>query len=454
MVASKPKEFERAARPVAEALIKYAKEEGAKYGISDVKVVISENTEREAEIERGSVARAVGGTTHKVSVTLYAGDRNISFTKNTLGMTALKNAMDENMKVIHLAPENPSAALLEKDKVYTGPRTDLNLYDITEPSNETLINYVKDVEAAAMAVKGTKATRSVSISKKNTHLLVMASNGVDIQESKTLYQASASVVAEDENGMQIDGEYSVARHFCDMAAAKDLGRRAGLNAVGKLGANLPKTGEYPIVLDNDAAQSFFSSVFQAIDGTAIHQGASFLKDKLEKQIMSAEVTIVDNPVLHRGVSSQSVDTAGVKCEEITFVENGVLKAFNADLAESRKLGIDPVGRENGRTNTRVKPGIETPEELISDIKEGIYIQGFQGGTVNVNNGTYSRQAYGKMIRDGKITNESVDGFIISGNLKEMFMDISLADDTPPQPKSKYSLAAPTTRINRATIAGK
>ncbi|MBL1148221.1 MAG: TldD/PmbA family protein [Pseudomonadota bacterium] len=454
MVASKPKEFERAARPVAEALIKHAKEEGAKYGITDVKVVISENTEREAEIERGHVARAVGGTTHKVTVTLYADDRSISFTKNTLGMTALKNAMNENMKVIHLAPENPSAALLEKEKVYTGPQSDLNLYDITEPSNETLINYAKEVEAAAMSVKGTKATRSVSMSKKNTHLLIMATNGVDIQESRTLYQASASVVAEDENGMQIDGEYSVARHFCDMAGAKDLGKRAGLNAVGKLGASLPDTGEYPIVLDNDAAESFFNSVFQAIDGTAIHQGASFLKGKLEQQIMSAEVTITDNPNLHRGVASRSVDTAGIKSEEITFVENGVLKSFNSNLAESRKLGIEPIGRENGRTNTRVQPGIETPDELISDIKEGIYIQGFQGGTVNVNNGTYSRQAYGKMIRDGKITDESVDGFIVSGNLKEMFMDISLADDTPPQPKSKHSLAAPTTRINRATIAGK
>ncbi|TVQ82115.1 MAG: TldD/PmbA family protein [Micavibrio sp.] len=447
-------EFLRQARPLAKSLMHHAKTAGAKYGITDVKIAIHANTERDTEIERGAVAKSVGGTTHSVSITLYAGNRKLSFTKNTLGETALKNAMTENMKAIHLVPETPDARLLEKEKVYTGPQPNLNLYDITQPDNDKLISYAREVEAAALEVPGAKAVRSVSISKNESHSLIAATNGLRLENSKTLYQAGATVVAEDENGMQIDGEYSVARHFCDMAAPKTLGRKAALNAVAKLGADLPDTGEYSIVLDHDAAQSFFNSVFQAIDGTAVHRDATFLKGKIGQRVMSAEVTITDNPLLRKGVSSQSVDSAGVKSEEITFIENGILKHFNASLTESRKLGLEPIGRENGRTNSRVKPGIETPDELISDIKDGIYIQGFNGGKVDVNNGTYSRQAYGKRIRNGKITDEAVDGFVVSGNLKEMFMNISLADDTPPQPGSKYSLAAPTTRIDKVMIAGR
>jgi predicted Zn-dependent protease len=42
---------------------------------------------------------------------------------------------------------------------------------------------------------------------------------------------------------------------------------------------------------------------------------------------------------------------------------------------------------------------------------------------------------------------------VSGNLKEMFMNVVLANDTPAQP-GKHTLAAPTTRINGVTIAGK
>jgi PmbA protein len=254
--------------------------------------------------------------------------------------------------------------------------------------------------------------------------------------------------------MQISGEGSTARHFNDMAKPKELGRKASLNAIGKLGATLPKTGEMPIVLDNDAAEDFFSSVYAAIDGTALHRGTTFLKGKLGQQVMSKGVTLVDDPDVPRGLGSGHVDSAGVESRKIIHIEDGVLKSFNATLLESRQLNVAPTGRQDGPTNGMILPGAVTPSELISDIKEGIYINGFNGGTVDVNNGLHSRQAYGVMIRDGKITDEAVSGFVVSGNLKDMFMNVVLADDTPALPSTTHSLAAPTTRINGVTIAGK
>ena len=447
-------DFENKARPLAESLIEYATEEGKQYNITDVKISISANDELETEVEKGKIARNVAGTTHQVTVTLYSDDRVMGFTKNTLDEYELRSTIDQNMQAIHIVPENSDKRLLDADKLYTGAKQDLNLYDATPPSQDTLLTYAKDVEAAAMAVDGTKTTRSVSISKDETHSLILATNGLDIQESKTMYSAGASVIAEDDDGMKIDGEMTIARHFSDLSDATELGKQAGENAVSKLGATLPDTGEYPIVLDNDAAQGFFSSVFSAIDGTAVYQGATFMKDKLGQQVMNESVTIVDNPRLEKGRSSRVVDTAGLECNEITFIKDGILESFNVSLMEARQLDIEPIGRENGRTNSRVLPGKDTPEELMSDIKEGIYIKGFNGGTVKINDGTYSRQAYGNLIKDGKVTDTAVEGFVVSGNLKEMFMDLSLANDTPEQPESKYSLAAPTTRINGITIAGK
>ena len=377
----------------------------------------------------------------------------MSFSKNTFDLDALKQAIDQNASAIQLVPANEGKRLLEAEKVYSGERKDLNLYDKAEPSHEDMVKYAKDIEKAAMKVKGTKTTRSVTISQSKSHSLVMATNGIDLATSHSFYNAFANVIAEDKNGMQIDGESTSARHFTDLMNPTELGKKSGENAISRLSPDLPDTGEYTIILDQGAAQSFFASVFQAIDGTVIYQGASFLKDKLGQKVMSDDITIIDKPHIKKGIRSRDVDTAGVEAKEITFVKNGVLKAFNVTLSEARKLGIDPIGRENGRTNTSVVSGSKSPEDLMSDVKDGILVKGFNGGTVNVNSGVYSRQAYGLRIKNGKVTKQAVEGFVVSGNLKDMFMNVSVANDTPRHPTSS-SFAAPTTRIDKITIAGK
>jgi PmbA protein len=448
------KDFLKEARPLAESLIDYAMTTGKPFGITDAKVSVSLSEKQENAVEKGTVTKVVSGAACSVAVTLYAGDRVLSFSKNTMDKDTLCAAMLQNMQVINMVPANKDKRLLEANKVYKGASADLDLYDKNPPNQKTLIDYVKEVEAAALAQPGVKGTRAVSITRSSGHSLVLATNGLDRHESRTAYSASASVIAEDKNGMRIDGDSSVARHFSDMSAPQEIGKNAAEGAIKKLGGTLPLTGTMPIVLNHDAAESFFSNVYAAIRGTQVYRGTTLLKDKIGQQVMSKGITLVDDPTIPRGVSSSQVDAAGLETKKITFIEDGVLKSYNLTLLEARQLGLEPIGRENGTTNSRILPGNVTPDELISDIKDGIYIKGFNGGSVNVNNGIHSREAYGVLIKDGKITNIPVDGFVVSGNLKDMFMNVAVANDTPKQPNTRHTLAAPTTRINGVTISGK
>ncbi len=448
------KQFLRKTRPLAKKLIAYALAAGKPFGISDVKISISASEKQENTIEQGDVAMVVAGSSWHVGVTLYAGDRVLSFRKNTLDEGALQNGILKNMQVIHLVPPNPHHRLLEADKIYKGKRIDLDLRDKNPPDQKTLIAFALAAEAAALAEPGVKTAESVTVSKSNSHYFVLATNGLDYHESATACSAYAAVIAEDASGMQSDGESSVARHFSDLGSAADLGKTAARNTVSKLGASLPATRKMPIVLDHAAAAAFFGAVYAAIDGAAVYRGSTFLKGKIGQQVMSKGVTLVDDPGIPRGIASLQVDSAGMKADKITFIENGVLKVYNAGLVQSRQLGIAPIGRDGGSTNSSILPGSQTPDELIADIDDGIYIKGFNGGTVDVNNGNHSRQAYGTLIKNGKITNIAVEGFVVSGNLKDMFMNVALANDTPALPSTKYTLSAPTTRINGVTIAGK
>ncbi|MCE9508589.1 MAG: TldD/PmbA family protein [Alphaproteobacteria bacterium] len=448
------KDFLKEARPLAQNLIAYARTAGAAYGITDARVSISVSERQENAVEKGEVSKSVSGLSSQVSVVLYAGDRVLSFAKNTLDETALCDAMMKNMQVIHLVPPNKDKRLLEAGKVYKGPQADFDLYDKNPPTQAQMIDYAKRVEAAALAQPGIKGTRAVSIVKGEGHSLTLATNGLDLCESSTRYTASANVIAEDKNGMQIDGDASVARHFSDMAAPEEVGKTAAKEALAKLSPALPATGAMPIVLSPDAAESFFSSVYSAIRGTAVHRGTTFFKGKIGQQVMSQGITLVDDPSILRGAGSRQVDSAGMETKKIAFIEDGVLKSYNLTMLEARQLGLEPIGRESGTTNSMILPGTKTPEELMSDIKDGIYIKGFNGGTVDVNNGIHSREAYGMLIKNGKITDIPVAGFVVSGNLKDMFMNVAVANDTPKLPNTRHTFAAPTTRINGTTISGK
>lgn len=111
-----------------------------------------------------------------------------------------------------------------------------------------------------------------------------------------------------------------------------------------------------------------------------------------------------------------------------------------------------MGRQSGETNVSILPGIQTPQALMADIADGIYIEEFSPGTIDVNNGTYSVPARGHQIRSGQITGTAVDEFLVAGDLREIFMSLAIANDTPTLPSTRHALAAPTMRINKVVIA--
>lgn len=449
------KDFIAEARPLAEDIIAYAMTAGKQYGITDAQVSIATNDKQTNSVENGNVTSVSSGKSFGIGVSLFAGDKVLSFSKNNLDKKAILEAVEENMKVISMVPENPSARLLESSLVHKGALPDLDLYDAQRPDQDTMIDYAKKAEAAAMAEPGIKATRSASITANDIHAFTLATNGHDFYERGTSYQAAVQAVAADQDGnMQIDYDYSIACHFSDMADPARLGVNAARNAKGKLNATFPQTGEMTIVLSPAAASSFFSLVYAAIDGSSVYKDATFMKDKIGQQVMNKGITLEDDPLIKRGLASSAVDGTGQKADKLTFIKDGVLQLYNVGLAEARLLGVKPIGRDGGPTNSRILPGDKTPDELTGDIKDGIYITGFSGGTASVDTGDFSKPANGKLIKDGKVTDIAVDGFVVGGDLKVMFMNAAIANDTPPLPNNKTGFAAPTTRLDKVMIAGR
>ena len=99
--------------------------------------------------------------------------------------------------------------------------------------------------------------------------------------------------------------------------------------------------------------------------------------------------------------------------------------------------------------TSCKLATKTPQQIIGDIKEGLYVTEFLGLGVNLVTGDYSRGASGLWIVNGELA-YPVEEITVAGNLKDMFNNISeIGSDL----EFRGSVASPTIRIDGLTVGG-
>lgn len=429
-------------------------------GITDVKVTIAKGQERTVGVKNQTVVSSEAGMTQSISITLFSGQKKLSFSLNSLDRETIKKALEDNVVALSFVPEDEYAGLLPSDQLYKGEQENFDQIDNTEVTDEKIIRFAKELERGAETVDSYKNSRDIGVTAYSSESVTVATNGLERHRASTHYSAYATPIVEkpkegsNDVERKVNYDYTSAIYFDDLENAFEIGRRAALDADAKLGAVTPKTAEMPIVLDPAAASAFFGKALSALNGAAVYRGTTFLKDKMGQQIFASNITITDDPTIKRSSRSMTTDPAGLEAKPLKFVENGILKLFNVNLEEGRKLGLEPIGREGGYTNVIVEGGTQTPEEIMADIEEGIYVLGFNGGTVNLNDGSHSRQAYGFMIENGQIMRDKpVSGFVVAGNLSDMMLEAIIANDTPQLPNRKTSSAAPTTRLNKMKIAG-
>ncbi|XP_003738643.1 uncharacterized protein LOC100907780 [Galendromus occidentalis] len=212
-----------------------------------------------------------------------------------------------------------------------------------------------------------------------------------------------------------------------------------------------------VVFDPRIAGSLLGHFAAAVNGTSVAQGTSFLASSKGKRIFREGIDVIDDPTRPGGLASRLFDGEGVRPRRLPLTEGGILANWLLDQTSANQLGLTNNGcarRAPGGTpspsssNLYLDGGKHTPEELISDIKEGVYITEMIGSTINMLTGDYSRGASGFMIRNGQIA-EPVAGLTVAGQLSDMFKNMFAANDL----LFRRSINAPTLRIADLMVAG-
>jgi PmbA protein len=299
-----------------------------------------------------------------------------------------------------------------------------------------------------MAVAGITNSEGASASWGRGYSILMTSLGFAGQYVRSNHSISATAIAGAGTNMQRDYDFCSAVHGEDLEDPAALGKRAADQALARLNPGRPKTAKLPVVFHPRVAGSMLGHLSSAINGASIARGTSFLREKMGAQIFGPGIKIIDDPLRVRGRRSRTFDGEGQPGHERAFIDGGVLTSWVLDTRSANQLGLKTTGHSGGMTNLYMAPGVLSPEALMADIKEGLFVTELIGMGVNGITGDYSRGAAGFMIRDGALA-EPVAEFTIAWNLLEMFASLVPANDLV----FKRGTDAPTIRIDGMTLAG-
>ncbi|MFQ5954188.1 MAG: TldD/PmbA family protein [Kiloniellales bacterium] len=407
----------------------------------------------------GRLERLERAESRDLGLRVFVGRRQAVVSTTDLQPGMLDQLVERALAMVKTVPEDPYCGLAQPEALAdTGNLPDLDGCDPVEPPTETLIERARRTEDAARAVDGVTNSEGAEASWSRSGVALVGSNGFAGAYTVTRHAIGVSVLAGTGTAMERDYEFSTTVHGKDLEAPEEVGRKAGERAVKRLGPRKAASMRVPVIYDPRVAGGVIRHLAAAINGAAIARGTSFLKDRMGERVFAAGVSVVDDPHRRRGLRSTPFDGEGVKNRRLDVIDHGQLTTWILDSRSARQLGLESTGHATrgtsappspGASNLYLGPGEPTPEALIADIKAGFYVSELLGFGVNQVTGDYSRGAGGFWIEDGAIA-YPVTELTIAGNLKDMFANLSAANDL----EFRYAVNAPTLRIDGMTVAGR
>ncbi|WP_288943788.1 TldD/PmbA family protein [uncultured Roseovarius sp.] len=357
------------------------------------------------------------------------------------------------------APEDPYIGLADPGQLARDwDLAALELADATpEPSAQELQDDARAAEAAALEVQGVSQVQSASAGYSWRAVHMAATNGFAGGYERTDRGISCVAIAGEGSGMERDHDGDSRIFQADLRTPDDIGRRAGERAVAALNPRRPRTGAYPVLFDERISSSLIGHLLAASNGASIARGSSWLMGRLGEQVLPEGLSVIEDPHRARVMGSRPFDAEGLPTRRRAIVQDGVLTGWALDLANARKLGMEPTGSAKRGTSSPPSPGTwnieltqggQSRDELIADMGTGLLVTSMIGSTINPNTGDYSRGASGFWVENGQIVCP-VNECTIAGNLPEMLRRMVPANDARPW----LSRVVPSLLIEGLTIAG-
>ena len=186
-----------------------------------------------------------------------------------------------------------------------------------------------------------------------------------------------------------------------------------------------------MVLDYYAATGLLQTFISAFNGENVMRGRSILKDKMGSEIANSKLSIIDNPLLEKGMLTAKCDGEGSVSQKTELIKDGVLNSFIYDIYTANKVGVETTS--NGLRGSYLTTPMISPTNLefkfsemkdLGEIDKGVLTTSVLGAhTANPISGDFSVEASNAFkIENGELT-DPINKAMISGNIFEIMKKV-------------------------------
>ena len=240
-------------------------------------------------------------------------------------------------------------------------------------------------------------------------------------------------------------------------------------------ATKPKAGEMEVVLGaGESGILLHEAMGHSFEADFNRKKTSIFSDKMGQKVSESFVTIVDDGTLAGNRGALNVDDEGNPTEKTILVNNGILTSYLHDRISANHYKVKPTG--NGRRqdfrnipiprmrSTYMENGPHKKEEIIASVKNGIYVDNFSNGQVNIGPGDFTFFVkFGYLIENGKLTRPIKDINII-GNGPQALADIVMVGDDKKMSDAAgtcgkdgqgvpVTMGMPSVKVKKLTVGG-
>ncbi|MHA1906454.1 MAG: TldD/PmbA family protein [Candidatus Thorarchaeota archaeon] len=390
----------------------------------------------------------IGDSKIEVGVGLkFALGKKIGFTSSTLLSESTLDVVKRAISVATISNEDPKFESLPKGKKVSGKPDRFHDKATAEADSSILADKCMEL---------VQATRSDTVTVPNGVLRssalefrIVNSLGVDATSKSTMVFGYFTAKADD-NGKVGEGVQRVwSRSIYDIDFS-EKGTKLGTQAVAVINAKPFKekwSDVVAVLAPSEGSEMMGTLIGTAVSAESVNNKSSPWTDKVGDSVADESLSVIDNGKSKLGLMSAVVDDEGVPTKKTQVIENGVLKSYIFDSYNANQLGLKSTGnglRRGGRdahgafagmvsckpTTLEIPPGSRSVDDIISEVKRGVYIEHFAWPLVDPLSGAFSNEIRNARVIENGELKDQIKFALLVGNLYESITkEILIGSDT-------------------------
>ncbi|HEU0032171.1 MAG TPA: TldD/PmbA family protein [Kofleriaceae bacterium] len=423
--------------------VEVAKQAGAK----DAWAAASRNHSVSFELRNGKLEKVEDSTSRALSLRLYVDGRYSSQSTTDLRPDRVKAFVTEGVAITRAMQPDPHRKLANP-ALFPTKLAALDLVDdrIGKLDRDTRIQWATKMNQR-VAGQPKVISASSGVSDGSSIYAAASSNGFSGAYESTSIGMSTSITLDDGERRPEDWMGAWGTHLEGLPDGAGIADEALRLAKARLGMKKGPTRRTTMIVDNRAAAGILGRLLGPANAGAVQQERSFWRGKLGKLMVSPKLTIVDDPLIPRGLGSRPFDGEGIAAQKLPLIEAGVFQNLYVDTYYGSKLGMKPT--TGGGSNRVVTLGTRNRDALIASAGSAIYVTSWLGGNMDALTGDFSLGARGHLVEGGKL-GAPVGEMNVTGNIVDLFKSLVEVGSDP----WKYSSTiAPTLVFENVQFSG-